>query len=183
MKTNLIYSLYCPIHHKPVYVGQSSVGMNRPFTHIKEKSHNAKVNDWVRYLKDQSLEPVLVILEHDFEDKYLNDKEKFWLNKTLNDGHLLLNQVGVSPAFYQATEFDVEPSTDFLADIRLYVKGRRKFLKLTQPELAARAGVGLRFVRELETGSKSNFQTVSIEKLLNLLGNVRIKLEPITNIS
>jgi hypothetical protein len=157
--------------------------MNRPFTHIKEKSHNAKVNDWVRYLKDQSLEPVLVILEHDFEDKYLNDKEKFWLNKTLNDGHLLLNQVGVSPAFYQATEFDVEPSTDFLADIRLYVKGRRKFLKLTQPELAARAGVGLRFVRELETGSKSNFQTVSIEKLLNLLGNVRIKLEPITNIS
>lgn len=43
-------------------------------------------------------------------------------------------------------------------------------------ELATKAGVGLRFIRELETGSKSNFQTAPIEKVLNLLGNVQIKV-------
>ena len=36
-----------------------------------------------------------------------------------------------------------------------FVKERRKQLRLTQPELAMRAGVGLRFVRELEQGKKT----------------------------
>ncbi|RZK41870.1 MAG: transcriptional regulator, partial [Hymenobacter sp.] len=31
-----------------------------------------------------------------------------------------------------------------------FVKQRRKLLRLSQPDLAAKAGVGLRFVRELE---------------------------------
>jgi y4mF family transcriptional regulator len=36
-----------------------------------------------------------------------------------------------------------------------FVKGRRKKLGLTQHDLALRAGVGLRFVRDLEQGKKS----------------------------
>lgn len=175
MNNNLIYALYCPIHNKPVYVGQSSVGTNRPFAHIKEKSHSEKVNQWVRELKDQGLEPIIFVLEHDFEEKYLCDKEKFWINKYLNEGCLLLNQNNVSSAFYQATEFDIINS-DFLFDLRMYVKGRRKILKMTQPEFAERAGVGLRFIREFEQGSKSNFNTGTIQKLLHLLGNVKIKV-------
>jgi y4mF family transcriptional regulator len=37
----------------------------------------------------------------------------------------------------------------------LFVKSRRKSLGLTQKELAKRAGVGLRLVRDLEQGKKS----------------------------
>ena len=36
-----------------------------------------------------------------------------------------------------------------------FIKQKRKRLKLTQPELAERAGVGLRFIRELEQGKPS----------------------------
>lgn len=36
-----------------------------------------------------------------------------------------------------------------------YVKSCRKELHLTQPELARKAGVGLRFLRELEQGKQS----------------------------
>lgn len=33
-----------------------------------------------------------------------------------------------------------------------FIKGKRKQANLTQPELAAKAGVGLRFLRDLEQG-------------------------------
>lgn len=50
-----------------------------------------------------------------------------------------------------------------------FVKQQRKRLKLTQPELAERAGVGLRFLRELEQGKK-NLRTDKINQVLNLFG-------------
>lgn len=175
MENNLIYALYCPIHNKPVYVGQTRVGIDRPFDHIKEKSHSVKVNEWVGDLKNCGLEPIVVILEHNFEEKYLNDKEHFWINKYLNMGYILLNQNNVSSAYYQSTEFDL-PESDFMSDIRLYVKGRRRLLKLTQPELAQKAGVGIRFLRELEQGTKTNFNTDSIKKVLYMIGGVKLKV-------
>ena len=49
--------------------------------------------------------------------------------------------------------------------IVLFIKEKRKQLKLTQPELAERAGVGLRFVRELEQGK----QTVQLDKVNQVL--------------
>ncbi len=49
--------------------------------------------------------------------------------------------------------------------IALFIKEKRKQLKLTQPELAERAGVGLRFVRELEQGK----QTVQLDKVNQVL--------------
>lgn len=49
--------------------------------------------------------------------------------------------------------------------IAKFIKEKRKQLKLTQPELAERAGVGLRFVRELEQGK----QTVQLDKVNQVL--------------
>jgi y4mF family transcriptional regulator len=40
-------------------------------------------------------------------------------------------------------------------ELARFVKEKRKAVSLTQPELAAKAGVGLRFVRELEQGKQS----------------------------
>jgi len=42
-----------------------------------------------------------------------------------------------------------------LNPISIHVKTKRKQNKLTQPELALKAGVGLRFVRDLEQGKNS----------------------------
>ena len=46
----------------------------------------------------------------------------------------------------------------------------RKAAGLTQPELAARSGVGLRFVRELEQG-KPTVRLDKVKQVLDLLGH------------
>jgi y4mF family transcriptional regulator len=56
------------------------------------------------------------------------------------------------------------------ANIVKFIKEKRKQLKLTQPELAERAGVGLRFVRELEQGKKT-VQLDKVNQILALFGS------------
>lgn len=53
--------------------------------------------------------------------------------------------------------------------IATFVKGKRKLVKLTQPELAEKAGVGLRFVRDLEQG-KSTLRCDKVNQVLQLFG-------------
>lgn len=50
-----------------------------------------------------------------------------------------------------------------------FVKEKRKQLKLTQPELAEKAGVGLRFLRELENG-KDSVRLDKVNQVLALFG-------------
>lgn len=49
--------------------------------------------------------------------------------------------------------------------LRLFVKQKRKELNLTQEDLAFNAGVGLRFVRDLEQGKK----TLRLDKVNDVL--------------
>lgn len=50
-----------------------------------------------------------------------------------------------------------------------FVKEKRKSVKLTQPELAEKAGVGLRFIRELEQG-KETLRMDKVNQVLQLFG-------------
>lgn len=50
-----------------------------------------------------------------------------------------------------------------------FVKQKRKMSGLTQPELAEKAGVGLRFLRELEQG-KETLRLDKVNQILNLFG-------------
>jgi y4mF family transcriptional regulator len=52
-----------------------------------------------------------------------------------------------------------------------FVKSRRKMLGITQEELAKKAGVGLRFIRELEQGKK-NLRMDKVNQVLSLFGHV-----------
>ncbi|MEM0542037.1 helix-turn-helix transcriptional regulator [Flavobacterium sp. j3] len=56
-----------------------------------------------------------------------------------------------------------------LNNISVYVKAKRKQNKLTQPELALKAGVGLRFVRDLEQG-KNTLRMDKVNDVLRLFG-------------
>lgn len=59
------------------------------------------------------------------------------------------------------------------------VKQKRKKLKLTQPELAEKAGVGLRFIRELEQGKK----TMRMDKVNQLLELFGYELGPVKKVA
>jgi y4mF family transcriptional regulator len=55
-----------------------------------------------------------------------------------------------------------------------FVKLKRKKLKLTQTELAEKAGVGLRFLREIEQGKK----TMRMDKVNQVLALFGYELGP-----
>jgi y4mF family transcriptional regulator len=56
-----------------------------------------------------------------------------------------------------------------------FVKGKRKELGLTQHDLADRAGVGLRFIRDLEQG-KESLRLDKVNQVLALFGR---RMEPV----
>ena len=60
--------------------------------------------------------------------------------------------------------------TKKLNPIAVFVKEKRKKLNLTQIELAEKAGVGIRFIRELEQG-KETLQLNKINQVLYLFGH------------
>lgn len=56
-----------------------------------------------------------------------------------------------------------------LNDVSIHVKMKRKQNGLTQPEMAMKAGVGLRFVRDLEQG-KETLKMDKVNDVLRLFG-------------
>jgi y4mF family transcriptional regulator len=56
-----------------------------------------------------------------------------------------------------------------LTDLSKHIKLKRKQHKLTQPELALKAGVGLRFIRDLEQG-KLTLRMDKVNDVLILFG-------------
>ena len=56
-------------------------------------------------------------------------------------------------------------------ELIIFIKARRKALNLTQEELALKAGVGLRFIREMEQG-KETLRLDKINQVLALFGHI-----------
>lgn len=55
-------------------------------------------------------------------------------------------------------------------DISQFIKKRRRMLGLTQPDAAQKAGVGLRFIRDLEQG-KETVRLDKVNQVLRLFGH------------
>lgn len=61
------------------------------------------------------------------------------------------------------------PDRVYLMDLSSFVKEKRAAAGLTQEELAEKAGVGLRFLRELERG-KDTLRLDKVNQVLGLFG-------------
>lgn len=170
---NIIYALVHPNTAKVVYIGKSVVGINRPLTLLKEKSHSESVNKWVNALRLADMEPVIIILEHNVDDIILDLKERFWIEYYSDEDSALLNK---NKKYLSKEPFEPIDDSSPLYAVGVYVRARRKILGLTQPELAEKAGVGLRFLRKLEQGRKTNFNTDSINKVLRCIGRFKLGL-------
>lgn len=60
-------------------------------------------------------------------------------------------------------------------ELSIFVKEKRKVLKISQSDLAEKAGVGLRFIRELEQGKK----TLRMDKVNQVLILFDYQLGPV----
>ncbi|NTW51183.1 MAG: helix-turn-helix transcriptional regulator [Chlorobiaceae bacterium] len=60
-------------------------------------------------------------------------------------------------------------------ELSTFVRQRRKSLNMTQPELAEKAGTGLRFIRDLEQGKK----TLRLDKVNQVLALFGHELGPV----
>lgn len=56
-----------------------------------------------------------------------------------------------------------------LHELAIFLKERRKKTGLTQPQLAQKAGVGLRFIRDMEQG-KETLRMDKVNQVLKLFG-------------
>ena len=54
-------------------------------------------------------------------------------------------------------------------DLKTFIKEKRKLANLTQPEISEKAGVGLRFIREMEQG-KLTLRLDKVNQVLKLFG-------------
>ena len=65
-------------------------------------------------------------------------------------------------------------------ELKDFIKEKRRLANLTQPDMAEKAGVGLRFVREMEQG-KETLRMDKVNQVLKLfgfeLGHVEMKRE------
>jgi y4mF family transcriptional regulator len=138
---NLIYGLESPIDNQIYYIGKTTTGLKRPFSHRKQ-THNKELNEW---LKSLDREPIVKIIER-VEDEYqLSSRERYWINHYKNHKQPLLNK-----------QIPNERQLNFIDyQIGKFVQEQRKLVKLTQKEFADKSGLGLRFVRDLEQGKES----------------------------
>ena len=166
----IIYALCCPYTDEVHYVGKSSSGMLRPLSHIS-KSHSNKVNEWIDELKKFNLYPLIKILEYVEKDENIDEREFFWIQRYAQKG-MLLNKKSVTASIINSKLDNELHSEEYHATerIRNFIKQKRKLLKLSQPELASKAGVGIRFLRELEQGHKTSFNLYKVQRVLNMFG-------------
>lgn len=175
MKTNLIYGLRDPRNDVYYYIGKTTVGNNRPLKHLI-KSHNTTVNDWVNQLESLGLVPAVDIIEKDILLENLAEREKFWidyhydLNPELFNIQLLpetINRIRT-----QDDDAKFNSLVSLVLDIGNILKTERMSRKLTQDELAEKAGLHRSTISLCEGGN--NVTVEAVKKYLAALKGVDI---------
>ena len=167
----IIYALCCPFTNEIHYIGKSTNGLISPFSHLS-KSHSEKIKEWVSSLKLLGNKPSVKILERVSELDDLDLRERFYLQKYLNEDSLLLNSNLVTPYLVsEKRNKELEDTNDVgIEHISKFIKERRKMVGLTQEEFADKSGVALTVIRKLEQG-KSNVNLDGMLQVLRMFGS------------
>lgn len=166
----LIYSLRCPFTNEIHYIGKSTQGMIRPLSHLSN-SHSQKVKEWVDNLKEIGHSPAVKVIEYVSLDDDIDDRERYWIQREINKGSILLNSCLVTPLLIESKLDELLGDGENMESFKIgnFIKERRKRLKLTQEEFAERAGVALTVIRKLEQG-KTNLNIDSLLQVLKMFG-------------
>ncbi len=190
MNKYIIYALKSVREQGYKYIGKSSSGLERPKTHLNY-SHNESVRIWVEELKEKGYFPIIDILE-ECDEYNVNHAEQKWIKHYLNAGHNLFNIIEYKGEKLEKIKNLIENEEKALENklakakeanysldnIGLFIKQRRRQLKITQIDLAELAGLTSKSISEIELGIR-NPTLLAIKSILDVLG---YKLVPIIKI-
>lgn len=166
----IIYALLCPITKDVHYIGKSTSGIARPKQHMIE-SHSKKISDWVDDLKSIGHKPDIKILEKISETQDIDLRERYWIQKYLTEGAVLLNSNLLNPILIK-DKLDRHLKTlqyKDLSHISEFVKTRRKQIGISQEDFADKAGISLCNLRKVEQNT-SNYGLDSLLTILSMFG-------------
>ncbi len=189
---SIIYGLRDPRTDDYRYVGKSTNGIRRAKSHF-HRSHNVMVGEWMEELRADNYLPEIDILEHCAYWTELEEKEKFWILKLLEEKHPLLN-IDFKNSLYHKRDIieelraDLERKKSDLKDkitkidkavetlnntnFGELILMHRKRAKLSREKLAMLSGVGKTAIFDIEHGKT----TCRMDILMKLLDTLNIKL-------
>ena len=159
---NIVYGLRDPRNDVYYYIGKSTVGVERPLTHLTH-SHSEKVNEWVKMLADRWLYPQIDIIEEVDDLDQLGEREEYWINYYHELNPSLLNTQLVSNIVETRTDEDetiFEMLRGHVSSIPEILRKERIYRKLSQEELAECMGISRSTLSLMERGENVTFDTV-----------------------
>ena len=157
-------------------MGKSSTNLFRPFQHMS-RSHSPKIREWVNELKEFGLKPEIKVLEEVEFIEHLKAREKYWIQKSLDDGCYLLN-IQLNTAKDLITEevqkYNAAPDVNAYQQLANIVKHERITAGLTIEQLAEYTDLAPGFIRETENGKE---RMIKLEKTAQLLDFFNLKIK------
>lgn len=167
--TNLIYVLKDPRNDLGVYVGKTTIGVERPVRHV-HYSHNEHVRKWVEELRKLQLSPKVEILEKDILLNDLSNKELFWISQfsAINENlfNIALMKNSKSILFFELNTEILENMDRFINDIPHFFKSVRWSYKLTQSQLCDYLNITRSTLTLIENGH--SLKTSLLQKVIKL---------------
>ena len=172
MKHNLIYGLRDPRNDVYYYIGKTTVGNIRALQHLT-KSHNEKVNIWVKELEVLKLVPLVDIIEDNLDLEELSEREKYWINyyKDLNDDlfNIQISKTHINEVISEEDD-NINSFIKVIFFIGQILKKERKARRLTQEEMADKMQISRSTLNLCE--NNSNVTLAVIKKYLTTLKGI-----------
>jgi len=184
---NIVYGLTDPRNDLVYYVGKSTVGVNRPLTHLTHPS-NELIKKWVDELKEHWVYPAVIIIEEVDDLDNLQEREIYWINyyKQINMNLLNINSVIEGIKLLSDRDiFSFETIMSNIGNLEVLFKKQRVAIKISQDDLAIAMGISRSTLSLFECGRDVKFSTVKKYALAiralsiktNLINNERVKTE------
>lgn len=180
MEKNLIYGLRDPRNDVYFYIGKTTIGNNRPLSHLTN-SHNKLVKNWVKSLESIKLAPYIDIIEENIDINDLANREKFWIkyyydiNPKLLNIQLIPNEnkpITINKVRDDKNEIEFNSLIKLVLNISETLRKERVSRKLTQDEMSKLIGISRSTLSICENNGNVNIMV--IKKYISTLKGVDI---------